>query len=69
MLGVPEAVDRIESAIDNQELIAVYGDFDADGVTSTALLYQTLNGLGAQVRGYIPDRIEGYGLNIELSKH
>ena len=65
MLGVPEAVDRIESAIDNQELIAVYGDFDADGVTSTALLYQTLNGLGAQVRGYIPDRIEGYGLNIE----
>ena len=66
MLGVPEAVDRIESAIDNQELIAVYGDFDADGVTSTALLYQTLQGLGAQVRGYIPHRIdEGYGLNVK----
>jgi len=66
MLGVPEAVDRIESAIDNQELIAVYGDFDADGVTSTALLFQTLQGLGAQVRGYIPHRIdEGYGLNVK----
>ena len=66
MLGVSAAVDRIEYAIDNQEMIAIYGDFDADGVTSTALLFQTLQGLGAQVRGYIPHRIdEGYGLNIE----
>jgi single-stranded-DNA-specific exonuclease len=66
MLGIPKAVDRIEFAIEKQEPIAVYGDFDADGVTATALLYQTLHGLGAQVRGYIPHRIdEGYGLNIE----
>jgi single-stranded-DNA-specific exonuclease len=66
LIGVSEAVDRIEHAIKNQEPIAVYGDFDADGVTATALLYQTLYGLGAHVRGYIPHRIdEGYGLNVD----
>ena len=65
LLGVPEAVDRIEHAIKKQEPIAIYGDFDADGVTATALMYQTLNGLDAQVRGYIPNRKDGYGLNID----
>ena len=64
MLGVPQAVDRILWAIDHHELIAVYGDYDADGVTATALLTQTLQMLGASVRGYIPNRFdEGYGLN------
>lgn len=64
-----EAVARIEQAIDNEEMIIVYGDFDADGVTSTVLLTQALRGLGADrnlVRPYIPDRVdEGYGLNVE----
>lgn len=65
MLGVPEAVDRITHAIQNEENIVVYGDYDADGVTASVLLVQTLKGLGAQVNGYIPDRFkEGYGLNI-----
>jgi hypothetical protein len=51
-------------AIKKQELIIVYGDFDADGVTSTALLMQTLTALGANVKPYIPHRVdEGYGLN------
>lgn len=66
MLGVGEAVDRILAAIVKEEKIAIYGDYDADGVTATALLTQTLQDLGANVLGYIPNRFdEGYGLNNE----
>jgi single-stranded-DNA-specific exonuclease len=62
--GMNEAVTRIRRAIRLGERIAVYGDFDADGVTATALLVQTLSALGAFVRPYIPHRVdEGYGLN------
>jgi single-stranded-DNA-specific exonuclease len=58
------AVDRLHTAITNEEKIAVYGDYDTDGVTSTALLVEFLTKLGADVRPYIPDRYdEGYGLN------
>lgn len=61
-----EAVDRIGHAIRNQELVAVYGDYDADGVTATALLVQAIQALGGRARDYIPDRFEeGYGLNIQ----
>ncbi|MCB0198476.1 MAG: single-stranded-DNA-specific exonuclease RecJ [Anaerolineae bacterium] len=64
MAGMNEAVERIRRAIRNGERIAVYGDFDADGVTATALMVQTLSALGAFVRPYIPHRVdEGYGLN------
>ncbi len=68
-----KAVGRIRYAIRQGERIAVYGDFDADGVTSTTLLTQALKMLGANVRPYIPHRIdEGYGLNTpalrELAK-
>ena len=64
MLGMREAVSRILEAIRSSEPIVVYGDFDADGVTSTALLVQTLRVLGARVEPYIPHRVdEGYGLN------
>ncbi len=66
MAGMAEAVDRIQYAIDHQEKIAVYGDYDADGVTATALLTEALEMLGADVIPYIPNRFdEGYGLNIE----
>ncbi|NLF00506.1 MAG: single-stranded-DNA-specific exonuclease RecJ, partial [Anaerolineales bacterium] len=62
--GVPAAIERLRYAIHAQELIAVYGDFDVDGITATVLLVQTLNALGALVVPYIPDRVdEGYGLN------
>ncbi|MBC8447009.1 MAG: single-stranded-DNA-specific exonuclease RecJ [Chloroflexi bacterium] len=62
--GMNEAVARIRQAVGGGEPIAVYGDFDADGVTATALLTQTLEALGAQVQPYIPHRVdEGYGLN------
>ncbi len=58
------AVDRIKLAISNKERITVYGDYDADGVTATALLYLYLKENGADVDTYIPDRMnEGYGLN------
>ena len=58
------AVARISAGIEARQPIAVYGDFDADGVCSTALLMQVLKALGADARPYIPDRAdEGYGLN------
>ncbi len=58
------AAARINRALDNFEMICVYGDYDADGVTATALLYSFLESRGANVIRYIPDRIsEGYGLN------
>ena len=64
MAGMRAAVDRIHLAIQNHEPIAIYGDYDVDGVTATALLVQTLQYLNADVRGYIPNRFEeGYGLN------
>lgn len=58
------AVDRIRFAVQNNEPIAIYGDYDVDGVTATALLVEALKILGANVQGYIPNRFdEGYGLN------
>ncbi|MCC7354667.1 MAG: single-stranded-DNA-specific exonuclease RecJ, partial [Anaerolineae bacterium] len=61
---LPEAVSRIRQAIRRGESIAVYGDFDADGVTATVLLVQALRALDGKVQPYIPDRVdEGYGLN------
>jgi single-stranded-DNA-specific exonuclease len=69
MTGMPKAVNRVKQAIRKQERIVVYGDFDADGATSTALLMTVLKGLGAQVAPYIPDRVdEGYGLNVAALK-
>ncbi|NOZ50896.1 MAG: single-stranded-DNA-specific exonuclease RecJ [Chloroflexi bacterium] len=69
MKGITEAVTRIRHAIRHRQAIAIYGDFDADGVTSTALLVQTLQAFGADVMPYIPHRVdEGYGLNNEALK-
>lgn len=60
-----KAAARITHAVDNMEKIAVYGDYDADGVTSTAMLYSYLETRGADVIFYIPQREgEGYGMNI-----
>ncbi|OGC37698.1 single-stranded-DNA-specific exonuclease RecJ [candidate division WWE3 bacterium RBG_19FT_COMBO_53_11] len=62
-----KAVKRIRSAIENKEKIVVWGDYDVDGVCATAVLWQTLYGLGAQVLPHIPDRFgEGYGLNENM---
>lgn len=61
-----KAVNRINKALDAGEKIAVYGDYDADGVTATSLLYMYLEAVGADVTYYIPSRLsEGYGLHRE----
>jgi single-stranded-DNA-specific exonuclease len=63
--GMNAAVTRLRQAIRNAEAVAIYGDYDVDGVTATALLVLTLRALGsAHVVPYIPNRLdEGYGLN------
>ncbi|GAB4505387.1 MAG: single-stranded-DNA-specific exonuclease RecJ [Anaerolineales bacterium] len=66
MTGMRQAVERIRRALAQGETIVIYGDYDVDGVTATALLTDTLTALGGKVRGYIPNRFdEGYGLNKE----
>ena len=64
MSDMTKAVERINQALDRNETILVYGDYDADGVTSTTILVKTLRELGAHVGWYIPNRFsEGYGPN------
>jgi single-stranded-DNA-specific exonuclease len=64
--GMQATVERIQHAIAEREPVVIYGDYDVDGVTATALLVQVLKALGAEVRPYIPNRFdEGYGLNNE----
>ena len=59
-----KTVERLSRAVDNGETIVIYGDFDADGVTSTSVLYKTLKFLGANVHYYIPNREdEGHGFD------
>ena len=58
------AVERIVKAIENQEKVIIYGDYDVDGITSTTVLKKFLKDLGLEVSYYIPNRLnEGYGLN------
>lgn len=65
-----EALERLRRALADKEHIGVYGDFDADGITGTALLITALKDLGARVASYIPDRVdEGHGLNPDAIKH
>ncbi|CAM4233724.1 single-stranded-DNA-specific exonuclease RecJ [Lacicoccus alkaliphilus] len=66
---IGEAVRRIEAAVNDGENILIYGDFDADGITSTAILYSALKKAGAAVTYIIPNRMDhGYGPNIDLFK-
>ena len=66
MPGIGPAVQRLKHAVKNKEKITVYGDYDVDGITGVAILWQLLTLLGADVDYYIPHRIdEGYGLNDE----
>ena len=69
LLDIDKAAERIEKALKNDEKICIFGDYDADGVTSTAMLYLYLKNRGGTVDYYIPDRnVEGYGLNLEAIK-
>ncbi len=66
LAGVSRAVTLLRQAIRQGQRIAVYGDFDTDGVTATVLLVEVLAALGARVEPYIPHRVdEGYGLHLE----
>jgi single-stranded-DNA-specific exonuclease len=70
LLNLPAAVERINYAIRQKENIVIYGDYDADGVTATAVLVLALKSMGAKVREYIPNRFEeGYGLNLEAMRN
>jgi single-stranded-DNA-specific exonuclease len=64
--GMDCAVDRLLKAIDSRQKIVIYGDYDTDGVTASAVMLDFLRPLGADVESYIPNRFdEGYGLNTE----
>jgi len=66
MKGMDAAARRVAKAIAEGEPIAVYGDFDTDGVTAVTLLMQAITAMGGEIRPYIPHRLrEGYGLNTE----
>ena len=64
LIDMDRAVARIRAAMDKGERIAVYGDYDVDGVTSTALMYSYLSDKGADVIYSVPEREEGYGMSI-----
>ena len=65
MKDMDKAVDRLETAIHNNEKILVYGDYDVDGTTSVALMYSFLKKLYRNMDYYIPDRYtEGYGISM-----
>lgn len=62
-------LERIHEAIENEEKICIYGDYDCDGILATTILYQALLELGANVGYHIPNRlVDGYGLNVERVK-
>ena len=65
LLDMDKAVERISEAVEYGQRICIYGDYDCDGVTSTAVLYSYLDSIGANVMYYIPERSDGYGLNEE----
>ncbi len=66
MVGMKKGIERVTKALFNNEKIVIYGDYDVDGITATALLYMVLNKLGGQVDFYLPNRLtEGYGLSKE----
>ena len=63
---IKKAIDRIKKARENKESVIVYGDYDADGITATAIMWETLHEFGLDVLPHIPDRFEeGYGINAE----
>lgn len=65
MKDMEQAAEIIRQALDEGKKITVYGDYDCDGVTSTAMLFGYLDAMGADADYYIPDRSEGYGMNTE----
>ncbi|MBS4762175.1 single-stranded-DNA-specific exonuclease RecJ [Carnobacteriaceae bacterium zg-ZUI252] len=70
MHDMEKAVERIRYAIENGEKILVYGDYDADGITSTSILCEAIDTLGGNVHFYLPNRFtDGYGPNVEVFRY
>src|SRR4051794_3985358 len=66
LANLPKAAERVAKAIRDGEKIVIYGDYDVDGITATAILWHAIKVLGGTVDFYVPHRIdEGYGLNAE----
>ena len=66
---VKKSLDRLKTVLKNKEKIIIYGDYDADGISGTGILWETLFGLGFDVWPYIPERfLEGYGVNFKSVK-
>jgi len=63
--GMSELVQRIQQTVENGERVVIYGDYDADGICSSTIMYNTLTNLGLECFIYIPERVEGYGLSVE----
>ena len=70
MPGIQSAAQRINQAVLSDQPIVIYGDYDVDGVTASAILYHTLNLANASVSCYVPHRLdEGYGINSDAIRH
>ena len=68
--GLEQAVERLTAAVRNRERVAVFGDFDVDGITGTAIMARALTSLGVKVIPYIPHRVEeGHGLNTDAVRY
>ena len=65
MRGMKEAVDLITQARDEGRTVAVFGDYDADGICASAIMYHALREFGIEPHVYVPERADGYGLSIE----
>ena len=68
--SLDKAIERIKRAIKEKDLIFIYGDFDVDGITGTAILWETIDFLGGRVLPFIPHREkEGYGIHSDAIEH
>ena len=65
MKGMQEAVDMITEARDTGKTVAVFGDYDADGICASAIMYHALREFGIEPHIFVPERSEGYGLSVE----
>ena len=65
MKGMKEAVEMITQARDEGRTVAVFGDYDADGICASAIMYHALREFGIEPHIYVPERVDGYGLSIE----
>lgn len=67
--GMQSAVERIQEAKDYQQSVLIFGDYDADGICATTILYNCLLELGISARYVVPEREDGYGLNLDIIKN